>query len=386
MIGLFNDSFPPVMDGVAVCVYNYARHLTLLGREACVITPEVPSERKEEIFKVYCYPSFPVPFKKPYRFGLNLLSSDMLRGIKDIPFELLHAHSPFSAGRIAKQLAVKRNIPLVATFHSKFRYDFERVFHSKLVVDLIIKHIIAFYEGADEVWVPQQAVLETLYEYGYRGKEPFVIPNGNDLIERTDGEKLRKELREALGITPETPILLFVGQQIREKNIPFILQSLRLLGDMPYQMLSVGEGYGMKEFAKLAADLGIGDRVSFVGPIYERERLAAYYAAADLFLFPSLYDNAPLVLREAAAMCTPGLLIAGSTSSAVIEDGVNGFLTKEDQTEYAAAIRRILADRENLLAVSERAREMLARSWQDIAQDVQERYDTIIDLKNCAKG
>lgn len=79
-----------------------------------------------------------------------------------------------------------------------------------------------------------------------------------------------------------------------------------------------------------------------MGSITERERLKLYYAAADLFLFPSLYDNAPLVVREAAALHTPSLLIKGSTSAEVIHDSVNGFLSDNSVTAYASRISQLL--------------------------------------------
>ena len=58
-------------------------------------------------------------------------------------------------------------------------------------------------------------------------------------------------------------------------------------------------------------------------------------SAADLFLFPSMYDNAPLVVREAAMMGTPSVILKGSTASEVIVDGVNGFLADQTPDSYA---------------------------------------------------
>ena len=377
---LFNDSFPPIMDGVSICVYNYAKHLTAMGEKAIVVTPEAAPNDKDKVieardtFSVYRYPSFPLPFHKPHRVGLFLFAYPLARRLYKSDIRLVHAHCPFSSGLIAKKIATQKGIPMVATFHSKYRYDFERVIKSKALVDLIIKNIVEFYEEADEVWVPQEEVAETLFQYGYKGKRPIVMPNGNDLSERTDRDALRVARRRQLGITDDCPLLLYVGQQTREKNVPFILQSLHDLGDLPYQMVSVGDGYGLEEFKKLAQSLGIGEKVLFTGSIYDRDTLASYYAAADLFLFPSNYDTWGLVFREAAAMQTPSLLLANSTAATVIKDHFNGYLSIESPTEYAQKIAQILSNPEERNLVARHAQVTLAESWSAVVERVHDRY------------
>ena len=100
--------------------------------------------------------------------------------------------------------------------------------------------------------------------------------------------------------------------------------------------------------------------------------------AADLFLFPSLYDNAPLVVREAAALHTPSVLIDGSTAAAVIKDRTNGFLTGNSKEAFAGKIQLILKDKPLLKKVSLNASETLARPWKDIADEVSDRYASLI--------
>ena len=137
-------------------------------------------------------------------------------------------------------------------------------------------------------------------------------------------------------------------------------------------------GFGGAQPMALAQTLGIADRVSFLGCITEREALRRYYLAADLFLFPSLYDNAPLVVREAAALRTPSVLIAGSTAAAVVRNDENGFLAANDKEDFARRIRRVLHDKPLLERVGVRASETLARSWEDIAAEVSDRYASLV--------
>ena len=180
MLGIFNDCFPPIMDGVSVTVQNYARWLNRKCNNVCVVTPSVPGTVYDEEFPVYNYFSLPIPMRKPYRMGFPRVDLPFRSRIGKVGFSLVHAHSPFSSGRLALKIAREQNIPIVATFHSKYRADFERAIPNKMVVDYMVKNVVDFYSQADEVWIPQASVEETLREYGYKGRVE-VVDNGNDL-------------------------------------------------------------------------------------------------------------------------------------------------------------------------------------------------------------
>ena len=377
MIGLFNDSFPPIMDGVALVTYNYAQCLNSKGVEVCVVTPDAPGEKADTPFNVFRYPSVPIPGRKPYRYGFGMLNMKLFDEISRQPYSLVHAHCPFTSGKIAQRIAQKQHVPLVATFHSKFRYDIERYVKSELIVDLILRQIMSFFESADEVWVPQEPVLETLREYGYKGKA-VVVANGNDMADRYNATEQRELFRREQHIGSDEAVLLFVGQQTREKNIPFLIDSLAKV-KTPFRCYFVGDGYGIEEFRRQATELGIGERCFFEGAVYERDQLASYYAGADLFVFPSLYDTWALVVREAAALYTPSLLIDESTVAKPVQPDFNGFVVPEKSDLYAAAIDRILADRSLLDTVACNARNTLSKSWDEITDIVVERYKYLIE-------
>ncbi|MDI9604479.1 MAG: glycosyltransferase [Bacteroidota bacterium] len=379
MIGLFNETFPPLMDGVALTTYNYAYWLHQNGHPVSVVTPFADGERFDEPFQVFRYPSFPLPKRKPYRWGLPYLSTPTVFQIHRTPFKIVHGHSPFSAGRLGMSIAKKREIPFIMSFHSKFREDFTRSVKSPLLVDWMIRHIMEVYEAADEVWISQEAVEEVLRSYGYTGKTE-IVGLGNDFASITNVETLRAKKRKELEITPETPLFLFVGQQILEKNIPFLLDSLSLL-DFPFRMILVGEGYGLESFREQVVTNGQQEMIFFTGSITDREELASLYAAADLFLFPSLYDTAGLVIREAAALGTPSLLIEGSTAATAIQDNVNGFVSPHDTTAYASRITEIIRNKALLQRVALGAEETLTRSWEDISREVFDRYQHLIARK-----
>lgn len=381
MIGIFNDCYPPVIDGVSVTVRNYARWLNRKCGDVCVVTPSVPGTVYDEDFPVYDYFSLPIPMRRPYRMGLPAVDLDFRSRIGRVDFSLVHAHSPFSSGRLAMRLARQQGVPVVATFHSKYRADFERVIPNKAVVDYLVKGIVDFYDRADEVWVPQAGVEETLREYGYRGRVE-IVDNGNDFATAGDISPLRAEGRAMLGLPPSVPALLFVGQHIYEKNPHLIIRALARLRDRSWHMYFVGTGYAADELRRLAVSKGLESRITFMGMVTDRERLKRCYAAADLFVFPSLYDNAPLVVREAAAMGTPALLAEGSTAAGVLAAGINGFTCRADERSLADRLLFLLARPDMLSAAGSNARKTLARPWSDVADEVYDRYIHIIRRSN----
>ena len=380
MIGLFNDCFPPIMDGVSLTTQNYAYWLHKKTGNVCVVTPKSPDARDAEEYPVYRYSSIPIPMRKPYRLGFPRIDWPFHERISRLSFELVHAHCPFSSGALAMQIAREQHVPVVATFHSKYRADFERAIPSRLLVDYLIRKVIRFYEAADEVWIPQAAVEETLREYGYKGRVE-VVDNGNDFAGVPSLESMRREARRELGLCSGEFMFLFVGQHIWEKNLGFLLDALALLPDVPFRMYFVGSGYANDELKQKVAGLGLSSKVTFVGSIVEREVLKRYYVATDLFLFPSLYDNAPLVVREAAALGTPSILIKDSTASEIISDSENGFLSFNSPDAYAGRIREILQAPAVIRQVGEEASRTIARSWEDVTEEVYDRYSRLIKRK-----
>lgn len=105
----------------------------------------------------------------------------------------------------------------------------------------------------------------------------------------------------------------------------------------------------------------------------------ALYHRASLLVFPSIYDNAPMVLREAAAMGTPAVVVAGSCSAEGITDGENGFVCRDESgASIAETIRRALPQTK---AAGQRARETIPVPWARIMTQVVTEYERLIAEK-----
>jgi glycosyltransferase involved in cell wall biosynthesis len=378
-VGLFVDSFTPIMDGVTVTVRNCAYWLDRTLGPTCVVTPRVPAYTDDEGFGVVRFLSIPTIVRPPYRVGLPDLDLRLRTILRRWDFSIIHAHSPFSAGHTALRIAREKGVPVVATFHSKFRENLRRALPIERIVQDQVKRIVDFLYSVDRVWIPQESIAKTLREYGYHGSYE-VVENGTDITPPPRTTPYRNRGGMHLGVPEQARVGLYVGQLVLEKNLEFLLRSLpHVVARVPdFHMVLVGQGYARRWLQRLSRELGIQDRVIFHDIVIDRELLKAVYARGDLFLFPSLYDNAPLVIRESAALRTPSVLIRGATAAEVIRDNENGFLAEGDTEAFAARVVQVIQDRELLERAGCEAQRTLCRTWEDVAREIRYRYLAIL--------
>jgi hypothetical protein len=217
VVGQFNDSFVPVMDGVTNVVKNYAYWLDKKYGECYVATPAYPGYGDREDFPVLRYYSIPLKQREPYRIGLDLLDINFRSAIKSIPFDIVHAHCPFTSGAVAQQIARKNNIPIVATFHSKFYDDFKQVLKIDAFAKICTRIVIDFFNRVDQVWTVSKGAADTLHEYGYKGSIE-VVSNGTDFVVPENINDIIKKTEQKLNIKENELVFLFVGQHIWQKK------------------------------------------------------------------------------------------------------------------------------------------------------------------------
>lgn len=382
--GQFSDALPPIMDGVANVASNYALLLDRTYGQSYSIGPKTPSHQPASS-KDLRYRSFPIPMAYPYRYGLPGLDAAYRKKVKTIPFDIVHAHSPFVSGAEVLRLSRSLGIPAVTTFHSKYRDDFLRYVKQERIVDRALAHTMAFYEKVDEVWVPNESSGETMRAYGYTGNY-IVMPNGTDFAvpEAAERDRLRKRGRELTGSTGKECSLLFVGQHTWKKNIRLVIEGLQRLAETQtaFHMVFVGTGPDERQIRELAARCKVDQHMTFMGMIEDREVLRTIYAASDLFVFPSMYDNAPIVVREAAAYGIPSILLAGSNATNGITDGVNGFIIENSAEGLAQKLSALIGDPKLVSEAGRNASRSVCIHWEDIVDEVYDRYIHLIDRRS----
>ena len=377
----FNDSYFPIMDGVGMTAHNYAYWLNEKYGKSMLIAPRVKDYKDNVDYKVYRFKSVLLPGMNPYRVGLPLIDVTFKKKIKKIKFDLLHAHCPFISGQLAVKLAAKIKVPLIATFHTKYRDDFKKVINNDLFVEFLLRTTLEFYKSADLVWVPNKATGQTLKDYGFNGAFE-IMPNGTDILIPDKGKllKYRKKGLDRIDAGANEFVMLFVGQHRWEKNVRLIIDAMKMLklSGESFKMIFVGEGYASREMIKLVRQYSLQDQVMFLGVITDRKELEYVYAASDLLVFPSIYDNSPLVLQEAAAFDIPSVIVRNSSSSEGILDGVNGFLIENQVESLVNKIAELMKNPDAIKRAGEGARKSIYHPWEAIVDEVYQRYIELI--------
>lgn len=384
-IALFSDTFLPIADGVGRVAYAYAKTLADMGHQVSVSAPMSNFGFRGGLnFDLIEYLSVEVPAAKQYRGGTPLLDTHYVKRMSMSEFDIIHAHSPFVAGHEALRISRQRGIPLVASFHSKYYDDFYKLTQNKALSQVMTASVVAFYNKCDEVWAVSESTAEVLYSYGYK-KKIHVMPNGVE-IRQADLELVQELKRQ---YAPEgEKILLFVGQMNWKKNIRRVLEAARLLkksdaekNGLKFKLLFAGQGPDEEDIIDESERLEIYDNCSFLGHISDTKRLDALYSIASLFVFPSLYDNAPMVVREAAVMHTPSVLVKGSCAAEIVKDGENGFLCEDSAESLFEVISSALSmDAEELNNIGVLAGRTIPMRWESVLKDAVARYEGLLEL------
>ena len=385
-IGLFNDSFPPVIDGVASCVCNYARVLSQHHADVTVVTPSYPNVTDPYPFPVVRYPSVNLGKRVGYRMGIPYLRR-IVKYLREKEFDLIHVHSPFVSSLLASSVTGRsHSIPVVLTYHTKFEIDIKKRAPTLPLQRTMEKAVLHNLKRADEIWAVSNGAAESMRYLGYNG--PYaVMENGTDFPRGRAPEEAQAALREKLGLSRDVLTFLFVGRMMWYKNVRLILDALALLhrDGLSFQMIFVGDGNDRADVMAYAESLGILHRTRFPGAVRDRELVRTYFSLADLFLFPSTYDTTGLVVKEAAACACPSMLVRGSCAAEGVTDGRNGFLCAESAGGCARVIKEAVKNREALAAAGEAACREIYVSWEEAAQKAYLRYEQIVAARRNKK-
>jgi glycosyltransferase involved in cell wall biosynthesis len=151
----------------------------------------------------------------------------------------------------------------------------------------------------------------------------------------------RRELEREWQLAPGTRLVLAVGRLVGQKNHALAIQAL---GDVPEAALVIaGEGPLRGELERVAAEVGVAERVVFAGL---RQDARALMGAADAVVLPSRWEGLPLTALEALASGTPLVATRVRGLRELVVDGREALLVPEEAPALAAALRRVLGDRE----------------------------------------
>lgn len=383
-IGMFMDSWYPDVNGVILVMDNLLRNMNKYA-DVTLVVPKMEKKYDDSIYpyKVIRVDSMQLPLAN-YKLGLvDLEYFKLKKQFKDIDFDIIHIHSPFALGRLGIRIAREKNIPVIATMHTRWEFEFEKYLKSKQLAKICVNHLIKSYNKCDSCITLNNSLKKVYDDYGYRGKYKLIY-NGTDLDIVKDKEKSLDRINNLFKINKDDIVFLFVGRIISIKNIFFILDTLKELKKrhFNFKMIYVGDGPDYDNLNKKIKEYELSNDVFLAGKIMDRELLKSIYYRANLFLFPSLFDSSSLVQIEAASQETPTLFIEGAVTADTVENNINGFTGKNDVKLFADRIEEIMKDKKLYNSVKKKAREDLAKSWEEISLETYNYYLEMIENNN----
>ncbi len=229
---------------------------------------------------------------------------------------------------------------------------------------------------SDLVVVPSQYTARKVTEYyGVKEQKLVVIPLGIDL-------PLWKSLREkSRRVSKKTIEILCVARQYPRKGIADLLKAFQkvLASHVPVHLTLVGGGPQFEENQKLARQLKVFHKVTFVGDLANQQQLAGHYQNADIFCLPSYHETFGLVFLEAMFFELP-IVTYASTAIPEVVDQTTGFLCPTGDLECLSKKLLILAKNESLRkSMGLRGRQRVEQfSWSNSARQLLQQLQLIV--------
>jgi len=351
-IAFFTETFLPATDGVVTRLRHTIEELARLGDDMLVIAPRYPDggPNSHAGARIHRVPGVPFP---PYpRIKLSPAHPGVGRALRSFGPHLIHVVNPFILGPGGIYFARRLKVPLVASSHTNVA-TYARYYNLGLLVNATRWWTRELHNRAEINLCTSGTTMEYLLKEGI--KRVRLWPQGVD-ARHFHPAKASEEWRERLSAGhPSERLLLYVGRLAPEKGIERLKVVLR---EVPGTRLAiVGHGPARGDLEREFA----GTPTVFTG-LLQGEDLAAAYASADAFLFPSTTETLGIAMIEALASGLPVIAARGGASHEVVSDGENGLLYEAaSAASLVTAIRELFSDDE--------AREALARAARATAEE-----------------
>ena len=378
-IGLFTDTYHPATNGIVHVVDVTRKELEKLGHEVYVFCPKVNGDGNEYDDHVIRFPSVPTGLFDDNRMSVFFPPLAM-RTIRKLELDVIHFFTPMQIGMMGVYAAQRTDAILIGQHCTDFYQYVEhypqvlpgvlalmltlpftvkvngidvktmaRSYRPQLGItqwnrDVVENMMALVYSRCDAVIAvsrKSKAQLESWYgDYHY---DVRLLPTGVDPIPRPTKAEVAK-FRADWGIAPSDEVMANIGRMGAEKNLDILIPALKkLLKKRPNaRLLFVGDFDYLDTLKRHAAESGVGDRITFTGRI-PRPQLGAAYAAADVFVFPSVMDTQGLVVHEAANAGLPIVYVDRFVTETVIE-GENGFVARNSASSIADKVLTLFED------------------------------------------
>jgi len=355
----------PRTGGAEVQARRLARYQREQGYPVCIIARRLMDDQEERRWPSYeLLDGIPV-YRIPV-WGRDRLAavSYFLGGLWLLlrhagEYQVIHAHmlaAPAVVGGIAGWLLGKQVVAKASGGGFRVRSNISEL-QSSPTQRWLLRHTLCHLLAIN------REIATDLERMGFPAQQIVYLPNGIDVHEFRPSEEPKSQVRQRLGLPVGGSLLVFTGRLRQVKNLNPLLDALALLSaDFPAaHLVLVGEGSERGRLEQHAAELGLGERVRFIGGV---DDVRPYLHAADLFVLPSLKEGLSNSMLEAMACGLPVVATAVGGASDLIRPGENGVLLTPAPSpdEIAAALRPLLNDPALCREMGRRARQTVVET------------------------
>ncbi|MFP8955305.1 glycosyltransferase [Natrialbaceae archaeon A-CW3] len=349
-VAAFTDTYLPTVNGVTYTVATWQEHFHRLGSHMAVVYPDSDYDHHDLEHPVR---SLPFPFYDGFRLGQPTVPEALSRP------DVVHAHTPFALGLAGSRYARRREIPLVATYHTPAAeyagYVTPRGRLTRPLRTAATAYERWFYGRADLVVAPSNAAREHVRERVGVSTPVAVVSNGVDLdrFRPVPDEAAAFRARHGLERANDRFLIGYTGRHGHEKRLGELIDAVAGFGgsgrgNRDGTLVLAGDGPARSALERRATERGVDAR--FLG-FLERSELPAFYASLDAFAFPSPVETQGLVALESIATGTPVVAVNAGALTDTVEDGVTGkHYERGDLESFRDGIRYVLEHRERLAA------------------------------------
>ena len=365
--------YPYVKGGAEKRVWEMARRLADRGHEVHIFTMkywdgDYVIEREDVHLHAVCppvdlYVEGRRSIRAAVRFSWKLLSS--LRGDFDIIDAQQFPYLPIFSANIFCTL---NRTPLVITWHEVWGDHWREYLGWKGIFGESIERMTV--RLPDKIIPVSEKVREDLIGMGVRSERMVVVPNGVDL-------------RKIDGVPEEEKVydLVYAGRLSQHKRLDLLLNALSIAREeIPdIKCCIIGDGPEMEGLGRLVKELGIEERVNFMGFLEREEDLIAGIKSSKIFVLPSTREGFGISALEANACGLPVVTVRSDMNAASnrVEDGLNGFVCGPTPEEMAETISELLKG-ERYVSLSESSKRVAERyDWSLITDAIERTYEEI---------
>ena len=344
-IAIFTNNYLPNPYGVSGSIESFRKQFEKQGHSVFIFAPNYKNY-KDENENVFRFPSLDIEFKIKFPLAIPY-SRRMDKIIEKLDLDIIHSQHPNLLGSAAKKWAKKKNIPLVFTWHTLYdQYThFVPLVPNKLASKYIISKAVKYANESDFVITPTNSVKKIIKNLGVINKNIEAISTGveEEFYRNPDRNKIRNEFN----IKDDEILLLLVSRLTQEKNIEFLFNSIIkvLNNNKNTKFLISGDGDLVPKLKNLTNKNNLTDRIIFEG-IVPKEELKNYYSAGDIFVYASKSETQGMIISEAMYCGLPIVALNATGICDLVQNNVNGFLVKEDVTEFAMAVEKLIDNKD----------------------------------------